>query len=223
MIKITREGIDRDTRCPDGGPVCIEGISQTDSSNSVAWLRATMLSIMSDAIRYKQENDLWRYAHALEVSAENLGYAADFAKKEAVEKLFQNDTPNIKALYESMPKIEPLATLIQNKIEETQKDYGAKQADGLAKVFLKEFQTLETRYGLSREVNFNLLTEIGYLKRTFLNFKQALNSYGSCLESLTLDDIFLEVLPYLNKLEIKSEELLNDPVPCERTPKEVQS
>ena len=221
MILITREGIDKDMRCPDGGPVCIEGIPQTDISNSVAWLRAAMLSIVTDAVTYKQENDLWRYARALEEAAKNLEHAADYAKKEAEEKLSQNDIPNIKALYESMPKIEPLATLIQNKIEETQKTYGAKQADGLARVFLKEFRTLENRYGLSREANFNLITERDYLKRIFLNFKQALNSYGSCLESLTSDDIFLEVLPYLNKLEIKSEKLSNNLVPCERTQKEV--
>jgi|GEM_PF-6231384 len=221
MIKITREGIDRDTRCPDGGPVCIEGIPQTDSSNSVAWLRAVMLSIVVDAVAYKQENDLWRYARALEEAAKNLEYAVEHAKKEAEEKFSQNDTPNIKALYESMPKIEPLATLIQNKIEETQKIYGAKQADGLAKVFLKEFRTLETRYGLSGEASFNLLTEIGYLKRIFLNLKQALDSYASCLENLTPGDIFLEVLPYLNKLEIKSEKLSKNPAPCERIQKEV--
>ena len=145
MIKLT-EGLNKKDIIVD-----IEGIQRADCSDSVAWLRAALMSIMQDVITYKRTKNYREYADALKEAADKLSAAAKAAKNEAEadEERKNLNTPNIRALHEAMPKIEPWSTLIQNKVNEVLKYRGVEDAEHLAKYFHKEFRLLKARYGLS--------------------------------------------------------------------------
>lgn len=203
MIKLT-EGLNKKDIIVD-----IEGIQRADCSDSVAWLRAALMSIMKDVITYKRTKNYREYAGALKEAADQLSAAAKAAKNEAEadEERKNLNTPNIRALHEAMeaiPEIEPWSTLIQNKVNEVLKYRGVEEAEHLAKYFHKEFCLLKTRYGLSKIPDFSSKRERTYIETTFRNIWLGLNSYDSSLITYESEGtMFWAFLPYLSKLELR--------------------
>lgn len=172
-----------------------------DSPDSVYWLCKAISCALSDAITSKLENNFLDYEKQLQLSVDYLTKAADCAKQETQRNDVAGDLPNVTELFAFSPRIEPWATLIENKITKEKEKYGGEYAEAFASGFLKEFRTLRTNFGFEESADFDTINSIATLKKIFKNMLFMLN-YEEDSASATYQSMILDFAPYLCNFKI---------------------